>query len=970
MPDKKRRRRRLPGLPKIRVLPVLVSVVALFFLVPWMPEPPAGGALDRYSPVRDGGSSLVETYGPDGRLLSTESQNLAVIPPLRSFVELREGPREVLERLHASPEEMDSARVIELRRRTVKTSGELSQTTDTLLLDGRGLLLLASREGTGATETVFDPPALLLPADLGPESRWSSKGRFGALDYALSGRVLDSGSFEGALGRFDDCLEIEARAIFSGGASEETRTTFRERYCAGVGLVESREFDGSGKLLRHSATVSTDRVPARREVRLRPAPLANGRKPSGDPENWRLIHLGRARPSGEATTSTIPPTYVPTDPPAVLAAAQEGDLVALDAGSQASGSVRWRFNPDGDIYGPPALDRRTGRVYFGATDKRLYALDARGLFLWSFQAEDNIASRPAIAGDVVIFGSEDRNVYGVEATTGEERWRLETGGPVVSSPALAAGVAVIGSDDGAVYGIDPATGKRRWLHLTEGPIEAPVVAADGVAYVASRSGELVALDAESGEEIWTSAPADVLRTAAAVGPSAVFAVDDNYDLLAFDRETGRKLWEVLSDSYAGPPLLAGGEILVASQDGYVDRFGPGGERRGRLDAPGSPIDGNPGFSLGPTAGGGVAWVAASTAAVLRMGPESGPAHIQPAWAAPFSAPPFSGEAPQYTGAEYRGDALLLGSGNGIYLVDPESGAVRKTGALEAGAGSPVSEPVVAGDTLLAASGDALHAAALPDGERLWSFKGGRGLRPPVVAGGRVLWLPANGDGATGILRTFDLDTGKPLWKTVLDGAGGVIVRRGIAYANPAAAFDIESGRELWRVEIEGSATGGPALSESGDTLFVGTVGEEVGYVTALEAESGERLWQTELKGEAVSVSDRLWTSGDALIVPSISGSVISLDAETGGELWRYEPHFPRLGNITVKGGRVWLALQNGEVLVLDAQSGKLAARSNDYSLNLSASSLSQRPVLVGGRLVLGVGSYALGFEPPREASGP
>jgi hypothetical protein len=71
--------------------------------------------------------------------------------------------------------------------------------------------------------------------------------------------------------------------------------------------------------------------------------------------------------------------------------------------------------------------------------------------------------------------------------------------------------------------------------------------------------------------------------------------------------------------------------------------------------------------------------------------------------------------------------------------------------------------------------------------------------------------------------------------------------------------------------------------------------------------------------------------------------------------------------VPVEGGRVWISLQNGEVLALDAASGKTAARSNDYSLNLNSSSRAQRPAFIGGKLVLGVGTYVLGFEPPGEA---
>jgi hypothetical protein len=72
----------------------------------------------------------------------------------------------------------------------------------------------------------------------------------------------------------------------------------------------------------------------------------------------------------------------------------------------------------------------------------------------------------------------------------------------------------------------------------------------------------------------------------------------------------------------------------------------------------------------------------------------------------------------------------------------------------------------------------------------------------------------------------------------------------------------------------------------------------------------------------------------------------------------------------VEGKKVWFVLHDGEVFALDAESGENVARSNDYSLNLYGTSLDQRPAFVGGTLVLGVGTYVLGFEPPEGADGP
>ena len=951
---------------KTGAVPVLVLVVALFFVFPWLPAPsPAGAALERYSPEHDGGSFLLKNFDAEGRLISTESQNLAVIPDLRAFTESRRAISDELEKVYGSPEDMEDAQVVEVRRRTLEESGGVSNATDTLILDSRGLLLLGSREGDAGTDLVFDRPAVLLPADLGPGKEWSSQGKAGPLDYELSGRVVDAGTFSGDLGDFDDCLTVRARLILS----RDERTDFEETYCAGVGLVESKQYDGSGKLVERSTVVSTDQAPAEHAANLRPVPLMPDEEVSGDPASWRLTNFGRIRPTGEPTASTITPTYVPTDPPVLLAAAQEGDLVALDTGKN-SGTVLWRFHPDGTVYGPPTFDALTGRIYFGATDKKLYALDARGLFLWAFETGDNVASRPVVAGDTIVFGSEDRYVYGLDAGTGEERWSVKTGGPVVSSPAFAGGVVVIGSDDGAVYGLDPSTGEERWRYLAGGPVEAPVTAAGGVAYVASRSGELTALDARTGKEIWTSPKGEILRTAPAISDTEVFVVDDAQGLLAFDRRTGKKRWEIPDGSYVGPPLVAGGRLMVARSDGHIERVDFDGKREGDWDGAvaSNPIDGDPTFSFGPGAGGGAVWAATDRAAVLRLGRETGPAHIEPTWADPFSNPPFFGDPLEHTATGYRGEALLIGAENNVYLMDAKNGQARRVGELNA-AGRILADPVVAEDTLLAASGDNLQAVRLPDVDDLWKVEGGSSLRPPVVAGRRVLW-PSTSENA---LNALDLDTGEVLWKAPLPGAGGVIVGGETAYANPASAFDLDTGEVLWSAETGGGpASGGPALSASGDVLFAGVgVGEgEPGSVVAFDARTGGERWRAGLGDDGVKPSDRLWVSGDVVIAPLQSGAVIALLAASGEELWRYEPQAPRLGNITVEGGRLWFALQNGEILALDAENGETVARSNDYSLNLYGTSLDQRPVFVGGTLVLGVGTYVLGFEPPERADGP
>ena len=66
---------------------------------------------------------------------------------------------------------------------------------------------------------------------------------------------------------------------------------------------------------------------------------------------------------------------------------------------------------------------------------------------------------------MVYVGSEDFNVYALNASTGAKLWSYTTGSWVHSSPAVANGVVYVGSDDGNVYALNASTGAKLWRHF-------------------------------------------------------------------------------------------------------------------------------------------------------------------------------------------------------------------------------------------------------------------------------------------------------------------------------------------------------------------------------------------------------------------------------------------------------------------------------------------------------------------------
>jgi outer membrane protein assembly factor BamB len=245
----------------------------------------------------------------------------------------------------------------------------------------------------------------------------------------------------------------------------------------------------------------------------------------------------------------------------------DGHLYALDA---ATGEERWRVAAGRAITSTPAV--AGGTVYFGSRDNSFYAVDARNgtqrwklatgadaPLAWGFESGDLYTSSPAVAGDLLVFGSGDGQVYAVDRTGGAVRWRFATGGRVRSSPAVAAGRVYVGSMDGVLYALDLASGRPVWRFDTEGhrlrsgdfgfdrrTIQSSPAVAGGRVFVGSRDGFLYAVDAATGRALWrVDHQMSWVNTSPAVAGDLVLAgSSDERFLQAVDARTGRERWRV------------------------------------------------------------------------------------------------------------------------------------------------------------------------------------------------------------------------------------------------------------------------------------------------------------------------------------------------------------------------------------------------------------------------------------------
>ncbi len=239
---------------------------------------------------------------------------------------------------------------------------------------------------------------------------------------------------------------------------------------------------------------------------------------------------------------------------AVLAMAGMAQVAAAFAAPvRGIAGVRFAFKVDAAIRSTPAVAE--GRVFFGASDGAIYAIDASsGALRWRFATGGAVDSSPAVARGIVYAASRDGHLYAVGAGDGRLRWRLAFGPELgddhywdysLSSPRVVDGTVYVGAGDGRVYAVAAASGRVRWSFDAQGRVRAPpaVDAEADTIVVGTTRGIVVALSRRDGRE---------RRRFVTDGASHRF------------EDAGNDTTSIVSE-----PLIAGGAAFVGSRDAHV-----------------------------------------------------------------------------------------------------------------------------------------------------------------------------------------------------------------------------------------------------------------------------------------------------------------------------------------------------------------------------------------------------------------
>jgi outer membrane protein assembly factor BamB len=253
------------------------------------------------------------------------------------------------------------------------------------------------------------------------------------------------------------------------------------------------------------------------------------------------------------------------------------DDLAVAAEATAVLPVAWRVRLDSPLETlpgenvPAGMTVAGGVLYVSAQEGMLYALDAAsGVERWRFDtgssgSKRRVTSAPVAAGDLVLFGADDNIVRALSAVDGRPRWQFETKAQVFGPPAVDSGAAYIASADGTLYAVNLSDGKLRWqLALGEAAHTSPAVF-EGVVYIGAQDMRLHAVSARDGVELWSFLTSGKAEAVAVVSAGQVFFGSGDSRLYALNQNDGAMNWYYSTgDAVYTSPVVDGSAVYVAS----------------------------------------------------------------------------------------------------------------------------------------------------------------------------------------------------------------------------------------------------------------------------------------------------------------------------------------------------------------------------------------------------------------------
>jgi outer membrane protein assembly factor BamB len=242
----------------------------------------------------------------------------------------------------------------------------------------------------------------------------------------------------------------------------------------------------------------------------------------------------------------------------------------LRAYAVTNGVLQWQLNVLQLPAGQQAAMNGTllaGNLLAVTTDRgvALINLDSQAV-VWTALATLSFSYPPEVGGGMVFAGAQNGIFYAFDLISGAQRWSYQTGGAVQSQPQFVNQLVMFGSDDGNMYGLNAQSGAWIWtLPIPDAAAVRSFLYSNGLLFVASNAigGGAYCYSIAINQGTWTFSQkwrvplTNGAQADPAVYGEQVFFTGSASTVLALDMRTGAQAWAFTPSrvAFAGPALV-------------------------------------------------------------------------------------------------------------------------------------------------------------------------------------------------------------------------------------------------------------------------------------------------------------------------------------------------------------------------------------------------------------------------------
>ncbi|MGC8559430.1 MAG: PQQ-binding-like beta-propeller repeat protein [Phycisphaerae bacterium] len=230
----------------------------------------------------------------------------------------------------------------------------------------------------------------------------------------------------------------------------------------------------------------------------------------------------------------------------------------------------WAFQGDGAKLTAPVTV--AGLVVFGSADHCVYGLDGRtGKVIWKATTGYTFEAQPAVWHGAVILGNTGGTVHALSAKTGQSLWSFSTNGPITTRAVVWKNNVYVASGPGdrGVYDISANNGNQIWYRQFSDYTPYAPILDDSVLVVASRDGNIVGLSPSSGKVLWKTALHGMPESQPIAWNSDVALKVNDHRITVVSAKSGRALWTYHSRSVLTPPVARGQRLYFGQSNGKL-----------------------------------------------------------------------------------------------------------------------------------------------------------------------------------------------------------------------------------------------------------------------------------------------------------------------------------------------------------------------------------------------------------------